>query len=558
MTHGLADFIAQEEMNRYEGYWLSPDGSFVAFEEVDESHIPIYRIMHQGSDAVGAGAQEDHHYPFAGAVNPKVRLGVMSTAAGSKHVQWFDLGSVFGPDHYLARVSWLPDGGLVAQVQNRDQTALELVTLCPKSGAINRILREETSVWINLHDMFKPLKKASQFLWASERTGFQHLYLYDLSGRMIRQLTSGDWLVENIKGVDEEAGLVYFEGNRGNWLERHLFSVPLAGGEIRQLTREPGMHSVQLNTKRGLFADVRHSSDEPLRVELRSLSNGSLRREVYRNEDPRIKSLDLRKPEFFTLPSSDGLVTLQGALWKPNSEKFGPGPYPTVVSVYGGPHVQKIANSWGAVADMRAQFLRSKGYLVLSVDNRGSSRRGLKFEGAIKHDMGNLEVVDQVAGVKHCIKMGFTDSARVGIYGWSYGGYMAAMALAKEPDVFHAAISGAPVTHWDGYDTHYTERYMGTPQTNPGGYHRSAVMEHVARMRGKLLLVHGLLDENVHFRHTARLINALIKERKPYELLLFPDERHTPRGLGDRVFMEEQLYAFLDRSLLGPAASSRL
>jgi len=186
---------------------------------------------------------------------------------------------------------------------------------------------------------------------------------------------------------------------------------------------------------------------------------------------------------------------------------------------------------------------------VLSVDNRGSSTRGLAFEGAIKNDAGNVEVVDQVAAVQHCVKLGLADPAGVGIYGWSYGGYMSAMALAKEPEVFHAAISGAPVTHWDGYDTHYTERYMGTPQSNPKGYESSAVMTHISKMQGKLLLVHGLLDENVHFRHTARIINALIKENKQYELFLFPNERHTPRGVKDRVYMEEHLFNFFQRSL---------
>jgi len=549
MTHGLADFLAQEEMDRYEGFWISPDGSQVAFEEVDESHIPVYRIMHQGNDAVGQGAQEDHHYPFAGAANPKVRLGVAKTSGDNSGTTWFDLSVVFGPDFYLARVAWMPDGSLVAQVENRQQTALELVHLDLKTGAISTILREETDVWLNLHHCFTPLKKKQQFVWASERTGFQHLYLYDTNGKLIRQLTDGEWVVEDVKGIDEDAGLVYFVGNRGSWIDRHLFSVPLAGGEVRQLTQVPGMHGVVVDTKSGRFVDVRHSAQEPMRVELCNLKDGSILREIYRNEDPKIKELNLRPPEFFTLPSLDQKVTLQAAVWKPDESKFGPGPYPTAVSVYGGPHVQKCGNSWGTTVEMRAQLLRSRGYLVLSVDNRGSSRRGLAFEGAVKNDMGNLEVVDQVAGVRKCVEMGLADPARVGIYGWSYGGYMAAMALAKEPDVFRAAISGAPVTHWDGYDTHYTERYMGTPESNPDGYERSSVMAHLPQLRGHLLLVHGLLDENVHFRHTARLINALIRERKRYELLLFPDERHTPRGEKDRVYMEEQLFDFFERTL---------
>jgi len=217
--------------------------------------------------------------------------------------------------------------------------------------------------------------------------------------------------------------------------------------------------------------------------------------------------------------------------------------------VYGGPHVQRVTNGWDMTVAMRIQHLREQGFLVLVIDNRGSARRGLAFESAVHRDMGAVEVRDQEDGVRHFAEAGLVDPARVGIFGWSYGGYMSAMALARAPETFRCACAGAPVTHWDGYDTHYTERYMGTPQDNPEGYLRSSVMHHVPAMRGRLLLVHGLLDENVHFRHTARLVNALNRHRKDYELLLYPDERHMPRGEADRVAMEERICAFFEREL---------
>jgi dipeptidyl-peptidase-4 len=232
---------------------------------------------------------------------------------------------------------------------------------------------------------------------------------------------------------------------------------------------------------------------------------------------------------------------LFGAVYRPEGQP----PYPTVVSVYGGPHAQMVTNSWAMTAAMRAQHLRSLGFLVFVLDNRGSARRGVDFETAIARDMGNVEVQDQVDGVRWLVGQGLTDPQRVGIYGWSYGGYMAAMSLARAPEVFRAAVAGAPVTHWDGYDTHYTERYMGAPRSNPEGYERSSVLAHAADIAGRLLLVHGLIDENVHFRHTARLVNALIRERKRYELLLFPDERHVPRRFEDRLYMEERIRDFL-------------
>lgn len=269
------------------------------------------------------------------------------------------------------------------------------------------------------------------------------------------------------------------------------------------------------------------------------------------------KSLDLGPdamshlpaPELMVFPSSDGTESLHAALYRPDARIHGPGPYPLVCAVYGGPHVQRVNRSWSQCADMRAQRLRSLGFCVVKCDNRGSSRRGLAFESAISRRLGRLEVLDQVAVVRQLTVRGIADPTRVGIYGWSYGGYLAAMCLCRAPDVFHVAVAGAPVTSWDGYDTHYTERYMGLPSENPNGYRESAVFDHVPNMRGKLLLVHGLIDENVHFRHTARLINRLIAAGKDYDLLLFPDERHSPRRLRDRIYMEQRISDYFLKKL---------
>lgn len=555
VTHGLADFLAQEELDRYEGFWISPDGRQVAFEEVDESHIPQYRIMHQGSASLGDGAQEDHRYPFAGRPNPKVRFCVVSTESGAEsaaggvpQATYFDLTKPFGEDFYLGRVQWMPDGFLVVQVLNRDQTDLAVLRLDPTSGDVKVLFTEHTDAWVNIHDMLKPLKNG-HLLWASERSGHRHLYVFD--GGDLKALTSGNWQVEDVAAVDEDAGVVYFSGTGpGTWMEKHLFRVPLAGhGSPEQLTKEPGMHSVVVNLPSTTFVDVSSSAGSPAVATLRSLQDGRELHSIFRNEDPLIAELAPQPPEFVTFPSTDGKVELQAALYRPDPKVFGPGPYPTVVSCYGGPHVQFVSNSWMMTVDLRAQAMRSRGCLVLKVDNRGSNRRGLAFEAPVKHDMGSVEVDDQAAGVSWCVDQGLADRSRVAIYGWSYGGYLSAMCLAKAGDVFKCAVAGAPVTSWDGYDTCYTERYMGTPEGNPEGYKSSSIMEHVNGIKGDLLLVHGLIDENVHFRHTARLINALITAQKPYELLLFPNERHSPRSQKDREYMEERIWAFIKKSL---------
>jgi len=541
-THGLAEYIAQEEMDRYAGFWWSRDASWIAFTEVDETHIPDYRIVHQGEDAVGRSAQEDHRYPFAGAANARIKLGVVSSHGGA--VTWMDLGD--DPDIYLARVRWMPDGSLWAQVENRAQSQLDLIRFDPRTGKGTRVLRETSDVWINLNNDLHALPKASGdaaggFLWASERDGFKHLYVYDKAGKLLRQLTKGDWLVDSVVAVDDKGGMVYFTATKDGPTESHLYSVPLAGGDIHRLTKEPGFHKVTIDRQFVHFIDTWSSTDHPPRVVVRKLADGAAVATLHDKVDPRIAEYGLEPPELVTLESRDGTV-LHGAVYKPPAEVKPP--YRTIVSVYGGPDVQYVRNSWRMTADMRAQYLRSLGYLVFKLDNRGSARRGLKFEGAIKHDMGNIEVRDQVDGVNWLVSEGLTDAKHVAIYGWSYGGYMAAMALARAPRTFKVAVAGAPVTSWDGYDTHYTERYMGTPQNNAEGYRQSSVMTHVGTMEGKLLLVHGLIDENVHFRHTARLINALIKARKDYTLLLFPNERHSPRSEKDRVYMEERIRDF--------------
>jgi len=546
MTNGLAEFVAQEEMGRLRGFWWSPDSTHIAFVEVDEKHIPPFRIVHQGKDAVGDGAQEDHRYPFAGAPNAYVRLGVVPAAGGA--AVWMDLGT--DRDIYLARVHWFPDGRLAAEVMDRRQSELSLLQFDTSTGAATELLRETSDVWINLHRCFRPLKSedgefTGGFLWASERTGFRHLELRAADGSLVHTLTSGDWMVDSLPSVDEERGAVYFMATRDGATECHLYRAPLAGGEPVRLTPDDGTHVTAVSPAFDTFVDKHHALDRPVRCDLRNLADGSLVRTLHDGNDERVAEIALAPPELTTFDNRDG-IALDALLYRPPE---GEGPWPLIVSVYGGPHAQRVRNAWDVTVDLRAQALSRRGYLVLVVDNRGAARRGLAFEGWIKHDMGNLEVLDQIDGVRWCVDQGLADPDRVAIYGWSYGGYMSCMCLARAPDVFKAAVAGAPVTHYDGYDTCYTERYMGLPQENPEGYRGGSVMHHVEQIRGKLLLVHGLIDENVHFRHTARLVNALIRARKPYELLLFPDERHMPRGEADRVYMEERILAFLEDAL---------
>ncbi|KAK2973591.1 hypothetical protein RJ640_023241 [Escallonia rubra] len=563
-THGVAEYIAQEEMERRNGYWWSLDSKFLAFAQVDLSEIPLFRIMHQGKSVVGSEAQEDHAYPFAGASNVKVRLGVISATGGP--ITWMDLlcaekDQADNDEEYLARVNWMHGNILTAQVLNRSHSKLKIVKFDIKTGQRDVIMVEEHETWINLHDCFTPLDKGlteshGGFLWASEKTGFRHLYLYDAVGVFLGPITQGDWMVEQISGVNEASGLVYFTGTLDGPLNSHLYCAKLFPDWSNplqsplRLTNGKGKHMVVLDHQMQRFVDIHDSLDSPPSMSLCSLLDGSLIMRLYEQPStvPRCRKLQLDPPEIVEIQAKDG-TTLYGALYKPDVVRFGPPPYKTMISVYGGPSVQLVCDSWANTVDMRAQYLKSKGILVWKMDNRGTARRGLKFEGALKYNCGRIDAEDQLVGAEWLIKQGLAEVGHIGLYGWSYGGYLSATTLARFPDVFRCAVSGAPVTSWDGYDTFYTEKYMGLPSENQSGYLNSSVMHHADNIKGKLLLVHGLIDENVHFRHTARLVNALVAARRPYELLIFPDARHMPRPLKDRIYMEEQIWDFIERSL---------
>lgn len=542
LTHAVAEFVAQEEMDRFAGYWWSPDGEWIAYQETDERQVPLYSIVHQGGETVSV---ETHRYPFAGASNAKVRLGIVPAEGGP--TRWLTLSDSVGED-YLARVHWESPKAVLAQVLSRDQKSLKLYRFDAETGERTLLLEETSDTWVNLHDHLRVLETSGGLLWSSERTGYRHLELRDHDGKLGRVLTSGEWPVDEVLAVDETRREVWFSAGRGEPREQHVYRVSFDAGQAGPLTVEPGTHRAVVAKDGEHFVDVWSSRNTPPLTILRDRAGKPLRTLDDAGEDSRLVELRLEPPVLTRYKNRDG-VALHGAYYAARPTARG-GKAPLVVIVYGGPHVQTVTDSWAMTADLTAQFLNERGFAVWKTDNRGSNRRGHAFEAVIDRDLGSAEVRDQVDGVRFVARTWpEVDTTRVGVTGGSYGGYLTLRGLALAPDVFKAGVAVAPVTDWDGYDTCYTERYMGTPKDNPKGYKAASVLTHAGALNGALLLIHGMLDENVHYRHTARLTNALIAAGKPFSILPMPDSRHGARREEDRKYLTERTADFFETHL---------
>ncbi|MBQ4890565.1 S9 family peptidase [Shewanella sp. MMG014] len=549
IKNGMAEFVAQEEMGRMTGYWWSPDETSIAFTRIDESGVELVTRNEIYADGIKLTEQR---YPYAGKTNVEIELGVITLAKEGKEqqVSWIDLGKE--KDVYLPRVKWLPDSKhLSFQWQSRDQQSLDLrIADLTSNNKTKTIVAERSEAWVNLNDDLQFLKQQKSFIWASERDGFNHLYLFDLSGKVLQQLTQGDWTVDALELVDEKGGWVYFSGRKDTVVERHLYRVPLAGGEIEKLSSRSGMHSAVFANNKPVYIDYFNSLSQPPQVSLHD-ENGQRLAWVEQNEvnssHPLYDFAGLWKmPEFGELKAEDGQA-LQYRLFKPvpfdDSKK-----YPVVVRVYGGPHAQLVVNSWSE-ADYFTQYLLQQGFAVFQLDNRGSAHRGTKFEYVIYQNMGDAEVEDQKVGVDYLRSLPFVDGDNIGIYGHSYGGYMALMAQFKAPDYFKAAISGAPVTDWRLYDTHYTERYMGHPEKNKKGYDAASVLPYVKNYQSGLMMYHGMADDNVLFENSTRVYKALQDEGKLFQMMDYPGSKHSMRGEKVRNHLYKSLAAFLENEL---------
>ena len=610
IKNGMAEFVAQEEMDRMTGYWWSKDENFLAFTQTDESEVDLQ--TRNEIYATGIRVTEQR-YPSAGTKNAKIKLGVVdiksvkNPVSNSIKTKWIDLGDE--EDIYIARVKWFPTmkgssrediSTLSFQWQNRSQQQLKLKIVPISSDLLAEDISElsppQTILEENCNEGFVNLtndsdfhvfKNCKNFLWLSESSGFRHIYLGEMQLKdelsVLTQMTFGDWQVDQLNYVDEQNSFIYFSGRKTNVIEKHLYRVKyctsntgeisLGDGIIQDLTTDKGWHQIQFSSKEAIFLDYYSSCEQPPRVSLHEVADQVKSENLHDNSESLVRQVGWvtqnniqlenhplnpylsnlqTSPEFGIIKSEDG-KDLYYRLLKPvnfdTTKK-----YPVLIFVYGGPHAQVcMTGSRWSDSNFFLQYLLQQGYLIFSLDNRGSAGRGRLFEQVIYRDLSTCEVADQQSGVEYLRTLPFVDGSNIGIYGHSYGGYMALMCLFRMPvGYIKAAVSGAPVTDWKYYDTHYTERYQGTPQNNPNGYISSSVFNYAQNyndIKSKLMVYHGMADDNVLFTNSTALYKVLQDQGKVFEIMDYPGAKHSMSGEKVKLHLYKTIYSFLQRTL---------
>ncbi len=538
---GEAEFVAQEEMARFTGYWWAPDDSRIAVQRFDDASVGIVTRTAIGAESTKTFQQR---YPVAGSANSLVSLWVMAPD-GSGKVE-VDLGP--DKDIYLARVDWAPDGKtLYVQRQNREQTRLDMLAVDPTTGKSRVLFTEQAASrsWVNLSNDYRFLKDGS-LIWWSERDGFGHLW--HLKGGKWKQLTKGPWVVTGLAGIDEKAGRVYFTATKDDVLATGVYALNLADPYKIERLGEPGFaHGASMDKAGQTLLVSRSSPSQPPQV---YVADGKGKRLAWVEENKLDASHPYapylaahRAPTFGTILAADGTELH----WKMITPVMEPGKrYPVFFQHYGGPTAQTVTRGWASPLE---QAIVAKGYIFFEIDNRGSENRGVKFASALYRAMGGVEVEDQKAGALFLKGLPYVDGDRIATYGWSYGGYMTIKMLQADPGLYAAGISGAPVTRWELYDTHYTERYMGDPRQVPQAYAKANALDDAGKIADPLLLIHGMADDNVVFENSSMLISRMQGQAVPFEMMLYPGYTHRVSGPKVGVHLWNTIFAFLDKQM---------
>jgi dipeptidyl-peptidase 4 len=519
ILNGTFDWVYEEEFKIIKGYQWAPDSRSIAFWRIDQSLVPKIKIAKWDSLYFNT---LDMHYPKPGANNSVIRIGVVNIEDAK--TTWMDIGDE--TDIYIPRIKYTSDPArLSIQRLNRLQNKFDFIIADTKSGKSEVIFTERSEAWIEITDNLFFLGDRKHFVHTSERDGFRHIYLYDYSGNQLNQLTRGNWEVYNILYADNEK--VIFSANERGIRYSDLYKVNTDGTGFRRLTEKPGTHNITLSDGADYYISIYSNINQPSVIGLYNISGAKIR-DIAAPPNNVSEDYGFSPIELFSIITSDG-IELKAAMIKPwdfDENKR----YPVLFDVYGGPGSQPQKDSWGSFSFGWKQLLAKHGYIIFMIDNRGTSGRGTAFKHIVYKRLGEYEVNDIIEGVNYLSTLKYVDPSRLGIWGWSYGGYIAALAVTKAADYFKTGVAVAPVTHWKFYDTIYTERFMQTPELNPDGYEESSVMNYTGRYKGNLLIIHGTADDNVHLQHSVELAEKLISENKQFSLMFYPEKDHNLRG----------------------------
>jgi len=543
IINGSCDWVYEEEFSFTKAFAWSPDNRYIAYYRFDESAVKEFSMTNYTGELYPENVS--FKYPKVGMENAKVSIHIFDTKG--KTSATVDRNSE--PNGYIPRIKWTTDPAkLCVFWMNRHQNHLELLLANSTTGKTTLLLQEDNKYYIDIHDNLTFLSNEQGFIWTSELDGFNHIYLYGMNGKLKKQITSGQWEVTSFEGVDEKNKTVYFQAASNSPMEREVFSIDFNGEHKKLLTPEKGMNAVQFSTTYDLFV-WNHSTinsaptytvyDRKVKLVRVLEENGSVKKQQ--------EEAGAQPVEFFNFTTSEG-VDLNGYMIKPAN--FDPTrKYPVFMTLYGGPGSQEVLDGWIGTDYWWYQSLAQQGYIIACVDNRGTGGRGEEFKKMTYLQLGHYETIDQIEAAKYLGRLPFADSTRIGIFGWSYGGYMSSLCLLKGNDVFNSAIAVAPVTNWKWYDTIYTERYMRDTKENSKGYEDNSPINFVDRLTGSYLLVHGNSDDNVHFQNSAEMSAALIKANKQYDTYYYPNRNHGIHGDNARRHLYVKMTDFLNKNL---------
>ena len=542
IINGATDWVYEEEFAFDNGMQWNASGNKIAFYRFDEEKVPEFS-MDLFTDLYPS--QSKFKYPKAGETNSTVELFIYDL--NSKKTTKANIS--VEEEFYIPRIKWtLDENVLSVQRMNRHQNQLDFILVDAKDGSSQTIFTENDAAYIDITDNLTFLNDGKYFIWTSEKSGYNHIYLYNLKGKQVRQITKGNYDVTDFYGIDESNNTVYFASSERSPMHRDVYAVQLNGKNKKTLTNKTGTNSATFSTNYKYFINQYSNANTPYYFSLFDAKGNEVRMlKDNSNLNNSLAEYALSQKEFFNFKTTEG-IDLNGWIMKPHNFDETK-QYPVFMYLYGGPGSQQVTDSWGGSNFLWYQMLTQQGYIVACVDNRGTGARGSEFKKCTYQQLGKLETEDQIEANRYLANLPYVDGSRIGIFGWSYGGYMSSLCLLKGADEFKMAIAVAPVTNWRYYDTIYTERYMRTPQENAAGYDDNSPINHVEKLKGKYLLVHGSADDNVHYQNTMEMTNALVNANKQFDLFIYPNKNHGIYGGYTRLHLFTKMTNFIKENL---------